>query len=287
MIIKRFSCLEVERGSLHRRSFLFRCRQDSVASATLKAAADGDQVGEHSKLEESIDACFAFFNGDITQSVPQHYCKCPAGKKCKDRLHAANKGAVLLYNMTWATGAPQFNPGRWTKQVPALQWWARLACIHLLMGQIYNPANFTPSVHQIAGQNAEQDALQELAGKRLKAGRDRLVQPRASFQLLVFLALFLIMEQFVFLLFGLSNVYVDRHREGDERRTDTHRPRQGRGQWTSTWTDFRGGPPRGLRIGFPWLRALICLAPRQCGTSRRNICTMLNILMLYSTRKQF
>ena len=40
-------------------------------------------------LEKAIDERFAFFNGDICQSVPQHWCKRPDGKRCRDAHHAA------------------------------------------------------------------------------------------------------------------------------------------------------------------------------------------------------
>jgi hypothetical protein len=83
-----------------------------------------------------------------------------------------------------------------------------------LTTQIYKPEYFTTSTVR-AAQGAE-ELVQELISKRLKAGQARMVQEASSFHILVLLALHLIMEQLMFLLFGLSCVYVDMFREGSK-----------------------------------------------------------------------
>ena len=136
-----------------KRTVLAQVAQMTADDAGQAEAGLHGEAMPQSEIMDHLDAALKFFNGDITQPTPQHYCF--GGCGCRSRAKAVKKAATLIYNVTWASGTPDFNPSRWAKQVPALQWWCRLAVLHRLPSQIYLPENFCQKEHPRPAQDVE------------------------------------------------------------------------------------------------------------------------------------
>ena len=157
-----------------------------------------------SRLVNDFRNDLAFHNGDLRNPNGEHWCQRPDGTFCcRNKRDAIRKSRIHTANTTLNTGAPDYQPGRMLKQLPALQWCGRLECRHLRFSQMLSRDNFQDTTTK-APRGSEAAAVAELSKVRIRRSRERSEKPNFCADLLFNLQWVSILERLVVTLFGLS-----------------------------------------------------------------------------------
>ncbi len=168
--------------------------QAELAQAQERADGPQDRPKNKNTLKRAVEQYFEFFNMDLCAAGPPGHTCVKLGC-CRDRDHAVDKGFKHTLNVSFFSGGgADFEPGRFLRQVPALQYWCRLAAVNNIAGKMLQTEFFKPDqmAKDLAGDRA---AIQELLKKRITKGRQRLNEKNVVFHLMLNLVMLYLLEK--------------------------------------------------------------------------------------------
>eukprot|EP00929_Paragymnodinium_shiwhaense_P045792 TRINITY_DN23347_c0_g1_i5.p1 TRINITY_DN23347_c0_g1~~TRINITY_DN23347_c0_g1_i5.p1 ORF type:complete len:747 (+),score=124.31 TRINITY_DN23347_c0_g1_i5:202-2442(+) len=186
-----------------------------------KAFGDPDSETDHdeSSVADAYFADLTFHNGDIRQPVLEHYCNgC-----CSGKAEARRRSAILGVNSTFGTGIPGFQPSRWLKQAPGIQWAARFEIPHRRLSQAVMKSTIGDAAAKGKGKGktaqefSEAATLADMMKKRLESFRSRSGERGFAFDLLMNAHFLVLLDTLLYTLFKVSSL----HGESESKEDDT------------------------------------------------------------------
>ena len=159
-----------------------------------------------SDLDYDLQEFLEFWNGDMTKNTLVHYCQ-----GCCASLEASRaKGTEVTQKIYARIGGPDFQPARWGKLIPGIQFMSKFILAHNWGHHIFEMMRTTAprenEVDEAAGENPEGVDVKQLIGIRVGRARRFFGQALNSFLICMVLSLLAMMEEFTMVLFDASNI---------------------------------------------------------------------------------
>jgi hypothetical protein len=183
-------------------------------------------MGHEVQDDDPYGPMFKFFNGNLLQPVPLHYCQ--SRQCCKSKKHAIKRAKDIVYKCFFAHGPPQFQPARWMKQLPALVWWCALMAFHGLGRSAILSAGLKDDEAD-ADVNDEAGLLRKLQAGRIRAGRKWMEDEKSIFNLMLVVVLLSMLDDVAKMLAHTSDVILEGAKKQQEwrKRQQSRRRRRG------------------------------------------------------------